>query len=109
MFNSNGTEASAALLHLLYLAVVCRLQRNTVCIVILCALFMTKILFPTVACSQPDDPINGFVIQMSNSTVVFGCNKGFSPQVNRTANCVASGQWSSSPERISCVTVEDKG
>ena len=70
---------------------------------------MTKILFPTVTCSQPDHPVNGFVVQISNSTAVFGCNEGFSPQENRTANCNASGQWSPSLEEIACMTVEHQG
>ena len=39
---------------------------------------------------------------------MIGCSEGFFPQENKTANCVASDQWSLSTEEIMCVEVDTK-
>ena len=66
-----------------------------------------KLLFShVVTCSLPAPPTNGFVAQISNSIVLFGCNEGFSPQENKTAHCVASDQWRPSAAEILCSAVD---
>ena len=88
--------------------IVCTVEQGLYCTICIYSSAVFIDLFPTVTCSQPDNPTNGFVVQISNSTAVFGCNAGFSPQVNRTANCNASGHWSPSPEEIMCQLTGNK-
>ena len=59
----------------------------------------------TVGCSQPAPPTNGFVLQTSNLTILFGCNEGYTPFRNMTDNCIAMNLWSSVPAEHQCTKV----
>ena len=46
---------------------------------------------------------------MTSSTIMFGCNQGYSPQGTMTAECVATDTWSPDPAMLECTTNVAKG
>ena len=59
----------------------------------------------TVTCSPPGRPRNGFLGDVTSSTITFGCNEGYSPQGTMTAVCVATDTWSPNPAQLECVSI----
>ena len=53
------------------------------------------------SCSPPSVPRNGFLEEVT-STIMFGCNDGYSPQGTMTAECVATDTWSPDPAQLEC-------
>ena len=69
--------------------------------------FITLVIFviSTVRCSHPNVPTNGFLDQVTSTTVImFGCNEGYSPQGTMTAECVATDTWSPDPAQLECTS-----
>ena len=57
----------------------------------------------TVSCSHPNVPTNGFLDQVTSTTVIiFGCSEGYSPPGTMTAECVATDTWSPDPAQLEC-------
>ena len=61
-------------------------------------------LFSTVSCSPPNVPRNGFLDEVTSTTIMFGCNEGYSPQGTMTAECVATDTWSPDPAQLECTS-----
>ena len=55
-------------------------------------------------CLRPSAPQNGFLEDITSTTVMFGCNEGYSPQGTMTAECVATDTWSPDPAQLECIT-----
>ena len=55
-------------------------------------------------CSPPNIPRNGFLDEGTSTTIMFGCNEGYSPQGTMTAECVATDTWSPDPAQLECTT-----
>lgn len=58
-----------------------------------------------VTCSEPNNPINGYLREITSSTIQFGCNEGYSPQDTMTAVCIGSDIWSPDPAQLKCTTL----
>ena len=56
----------------------------------------------TVSCTRPSVPKNGFLDEVTSTTIMFGCNEGYSPQGTMTAECVATDTWSPDPAQLEC-------
>ena len=61
-------------------------------------------LFSTVSCSPLNVPRNGFLNEVTSTTIMFGCNEGYSPQWTMTAECVATDTWSPDPAQLECTS-----
>ena len=61
-------------------------------------------LIYTVSCSPPSVPRNGFLDELTSTTIMFGCNEGYSPQGTMTAECVATDTWSPDPAQLECTS-----
>ena len=55
------------------------------------------------SCSPPSDPGNGFLDDVTSTTITFGCIEGYSPQGTMTAECVATDTWSPDPAQLECI------
>ena len=53
-------------------------------------------------CTPPNIPRNGFLDEVTSTTIMFGCNEGYSPQGTMTAECVATDTWSPDPAQLEC-------
>ena len=56
------------------------------------------------SCSRPSLPKNGFLDEVTSTTIMFGCNEGYSPQGTLTAECVATDTWSPDPAQLECTS-----
>ena len=53
-------------------------------------------------CSRPNVPRNGFLDEVTLTTIMFGCDEGYSPQETMTAECVATDIWNPDPAQLEC-------
>ena len=56
------------------------------------------------SCSCPNVPRNGFLDEVTSTTIMFGCEEGYSPNGTRTAECVAPDSWSPDPALLECTS-----
>ena len=56
------------------------------------------------SCTPPNVPRNGFLDEVTSSTIMFGCDEGYSPQGTMPAECVATDTWSPDPAQLECTT-----
>ena len=56
------------------------------------------------SCSRPNAPRNGFLEEVTSTTIMLVCNEGYSPQGTLTAECVAPDIWSPDPAQLECTS-----
>ena len=56
------------------------------------------------SCSRPNVSRNGFLDEVTSTTIMFGCNEGYSPNGTMTAVCVATDTWSPDPAQLECTS-----